>query len=125
MNVQVLTDPFGRLLWVSTALPGAVRDIKAARTHGIIDAITEARVTRWADKRYQGAGGTLRIPFRAASTATSPPGNGPSTWRTPASAPSAGKVRQTFGTCNLSQLDLPGTPLALLPEKWSFCCQAA
>ncbi|TQE30046.1 hypothetical protein Sipo8835_23965 [Streptomyces ipomoeae] len=34
MNVQVLTDPFGRLLWTSAALPGAVHDIKAARTIG-------------------------------------------------------------------------------------------
>jgi hypothetical protein len=42
MNVQVITDPFGRLLWASPALPGAVHDIKAARTHGVIDALAEA-----------------------------------------------------------------------------------
>ena len=41
MNVQVLTDPFGQLIWASPALPGAVHDIKAARTHGIIDALTK------------------------------------------------------------------------------------
>ncbi|WWR49567.1 transposase family protein [Streptomyces sp. SCSIO 30461] len=28
MNVQVITDPAGRLLWASPALPGAVHDIK-------------------------------------------------------------------------------------------------
>ncbi|WP_461088158.1 transposase family protein, partial [Streptomyces deserti] len=33
MNVQVIADPHGRLLWASPALPGAVHDIKAARTH--------------------------------------------------------------------------------------------
>ncbi len=44
MNVQVLTDPAGRLLWASPALPGAVHDIKAARTHGVIDALEEAGV---------------------------------------------------------------------------------
>jgi hypothetical protein len=64
MNVRVITDPHGRLLWVSAALPGAVHDIKAARTHGIIDALTDAGSTCWADKGYQGAGGTVRVPFR-------------------------------------------------------------
>jgi hypothetical protein len=29
VNVQVLTDPFGRLPWASPALPGAIRDIRA------------------------------------------------------------------------------------------------
>jgi DDE superfamily endonuclease len=42
MNVQVIADPHGKLLWASPALPGAVHDIKAVRTHGIIDALTEA-----------------------------------------------------------------------------------
>ncbi|SHN34243.1 IS5/IS1182 family transposase [Streptomyces yunnanensis] len=64
MNVQVITDPFGRVLWVSPALPGAVHDIKAARTHGIIDAPATADVTCWADKGYQGAGGTVHVPYR-------------------------------------------------------------
>jgi hypothetical protein len=32
MNVQVIADAFGRLLGASPALPGAVHDIKAART---------------------------------------------------------------------------------------------
>lgn len=39
MNVQVIADPAGRLLWASPALPGSVHDIKAARTHGIIGAL--------------------------------------------------------------------------------------
>ncbi|MCX4767390.1 IS5 family transposase [Streptomyces sp. NBC_01275] len=64
MNVQVIADPFGRLLWASTALPGAVHDIRAARIHGIIDALADAGVPCWADKAYQGAGGTVRVPFR-------------------------------------------------------------
>ena len=63
MNVQVITDPTGRLLWASPALPGAVHDIKAARTHGIIDALAEAGVKCWADKAYRGAGGTIRVPY--------------------------------------------------------------
>lgn len=64
MNVQVITDPFGRLLWASPALPGAVHDVKAARTHGIPAALTKAGIKCWADKAYQGAGGTVRVPYR-------------------------------------------------------------
>ncbi|NEC13905.1 transposase, partial [Streptomyces sp. SID8014] len=63
MNVQVLADPFGRLLWASAALPGAVHDIRAAREHGIVDALAQADVTCWADKGYRGAGGTVRTPY--------------------------------------------------------------
>lgn len=64
MNVQVIADPFGRLLWVSPALPGAVHDVRAAREHAIIDALDQAHIPCWADKGYQGARGTVRVPFR-------------------------------------------------------------
>jgi hypothetical protein len=42
MNSQVLTDPFGRLLWASPALPGSTHDLTAARQHGIIEALADA-----------------------------------------------------------------------------------
>jgi hypothetical protein len=64
MNVQVLTDPFGRLLWASPALPGSTHDLTAARQHGIIEALADAGLKCWADKAYQGAGGPVRVPFR-------------------------------------------------------------
>ncbi|MGW5612990.1 IS5 family transposase [Streptomyces sp. NPDC003877] len=64
MNVQVMADPKGRLVWASPALAGAVHDVRAAREHGIIGALTEAGITCWADKGYQGAGGTVRLPYR-------------------------------------------------------------
>ncbi|MGW0393003.1 transposase family protein [Streptomyces sp. NPDC003042] len=64
MNVQVLTDPFGRLLWASPALPGATHDLTAARSHGIVDALAAAGLKCWADKAYQGAGRHIRVPFR-------------------------------------------------------------
>ncbi|XMN11118.1 transposase family protein [Streptomyces griseobrunneus] len=64
MNVQVLTDPFGRLLWASPALPGSTHDLTAARQHGIIEALADAGLKCWADKAYQGAGGSVRVPFR-------------------------------------------------------------
>jgi hypothetical protein len=64
MNVQVIADPAGRLIWASAALPGSAHDLTAARTHGIIDALTSADVMTFADKAYQGAGGTIRTPFK-------------------------------------------------------------
>ena len=64
MSVQVIADLLDRLLWASPALPGAVHDIKAARTHGIIEALAGAGVRCCADKGYQGAGSTVRMPYR-------------------------------------------------------------
>ena len=64
MNIQVIADPAGRLVWASAALPGSTHDLTAARTHGIIDALTRANVMTFADKAYQGAGGTVRTPFK-------------------------------------------------------------
>ncbi|PBC80913.1 Helix-turn-helix of DDE superfamily endonuclease [Streptomyces sp. KS_16] len=64
MNVQILTDPFGRRPRASPALPGATHDLTAAREHGILDALGAAGLTTCADKAYQGAGRPVRIPFR-------------------------------------------------------------
>ena len=63
MNVQILADPSGRLMWASPALPGAVHDLRSARGYGVIDAPAEAGVTCWADKGYRGAGGMVRLPY--------------------------------------------------------------
>lgn len=87
MNVQI-PDATGRLVWASAALPGSTHDLTAARTHGIIDALTSAEVMTFADKAYQGAGGTVRTPFkrdlyRPKLSARQKAVNGP----TPASAP--------------------------------------
>ncbi len=64
MNVQVLADPAGRLIWASDALPGAVHDLTAARTHGISAALATDAIKCWADKAYQGTGPAVPIPFR-------------------------------------------------------------
>ncbi|WP_436740215.1 transposase family protein [Streptomyces sp. BBFR102] len=72
MNVQVLADPAGRLIWASDALPGAVHDLTAARAHGIPDALAVDDIKCWADKAYQGAGPAIRVPFR---------GKNPRGWR--------------------------------------------
>jgi hypothetical protein len=64
VNVQVIADPAGRLVWASPALPGSAHDLTAARTHAIIDALTSADVMTFADKAYQGANGSIRTPFK-------------------------------------------------------------
>ncbi len=64
MNVQVLTDPFGRLLWASPALPASTHDLTAARTHGTVEELAAADLTCWADQAYQDTGGSIRVPFR-------------------------------------------------------------
>jgi hypothetical protein len=43
---------------------GSVHDLTAARTHGIIDALTSNEVMTFADKGYQGARGSVRTPFK-------------------------------------------------------------
>lgn len=64
VNVQVIADPVGRLIWASPALPGARHDMGAAREHGIIEAITDANLTTLADTPYQGGGPAIRVPQR-------------------------------------------------------------
>ena len=64
VNVQVIADAAGRLVWASPALPASTHDLTAARHHGIIEALTSADVTTFVDKCYQGAGGSVRTPFK-------------------------------------------------------------
>jgi len=64
LNVQVLADPAGRLIWVSPPLPGARHDMGAAREHGIIAALNTAGISTIADTAYQGSGPAVRVPQR-------------------------------------------------------------
>jgi hypothetical protein len=64
VNVQVLADPVGRLIWASPALPGARHDMGAAREHGILDALNSAGARVLADNGYHGAGPQVRVPQR-------------------------------------------------------------
>ncbi|MBT0774144.1 transposase [Kineosporia sp. J2-2] len=65
VNVQVITDPAGRLIWVSPALPGSVHDIKAARHHEILAELAKAKVMAFADTAYQGSPENVRTPLRS------------------------------------------------------------
>jgi hypothetical protein len=48
---------------VSPALPGSIHDLKAARAHGMIDALTRSAVATLADKGYRGARGPVGVSF--------------------------------------------------------------
>lgn len=64
VNVQVIADPAGRLIWASPALPGARHDAGAAREHGLPRALAETGVTAFADTAYHGLGPAIRAPHR-------------------------------------------------------------
>ena len=64
VNVQVIADPAGRLVWISPTLPGARHDMGAARQHGIVDALNQAGIQTIADTAYQGGGAAIRVPQR-------------------------------------------------------------
>ncbi|MFD9420971.1 transposase family protein [Streptomyces goshikiensis] len=61
MNIQVIADAFG-LLWASPALLGAIHDVKAARTHDIIEAPIQADIRTWADKGIRQPR-AIRVPY--------------------------------------------------------------
>jgi hypothetical protein len=80
VNVQVLTDPAGRLLWASPALPGSIHDVKAARRHGLIHALTGRDVPVLADRGYQGApAAPSASPSAAGTCPPDPPQSTPAT----------------------------------------------
>ncbi|MGW3341217.1 transposase [Streptomyces sp. NPDC001009] len=56
VNVQVVTDPVGEVLWISPVLPGRTHDLTAARTHRIIRICERQGVPILADRAYTGAG---------------------------------------------------------------------
>jgi hypothetical protein len=64
VNVQILADTRGRLLWASAALPGSTHDLTAARRHGVIAALVKFGVACYADAAYRGAGPVVAVPFR-------------------------------------------------------------
>jgi hypothetical protein len=64
VNIQVITDPDGRIVWLSPVLPGRAHDLTAARTHRIITTCVRLGIPALADKGYIGAGGTFAVPHR-------------------------------------------------------------
>ncbi|MDQ1005925.1 hypothetical protein QFZ82_000410 [Streptomyces sp. V4I23] len=64
VNVQVVADPAGKLLWISPALPGRTHDLTAARTHRIIRICERQGVPVLADRAYIGADSWVTTPIR-------------------------------------------------------------
>lgn len=64
MNLQVITDASGRILWISQALPGRTHDLTAARKHQITTTCIRLGVPALAGPDYLGAGGTFTVPQR-------------------------------------------------------------
>jgi hypothetical protein len=67
VNVQVIADAVGRLVWASPALPGAIHDLTAARTHAIIDALSSAAVMTFAEQGLSGSPRQRAHPVQAAT----------------------------------------------------------
>jgi hypothetical protein len=76
VNVQVIADPAGRLIWASPVLPGARHDAGAAE-HALPAALSAAGVTTYADSAYHGVGSTIRAPFRKVRYDRSPASSSP------------------------------------------------
>ncbi len=49
-NLQVIAAPDGEILWISGPLPGAVHDLRAARTWGILRELAACGLIVLADK---------------------------------------------------------------------------
>ncbi|GHE14618.1 hypothetical protein GCM10010339_85930 [Streptomyces alanosinicus] len=60
----MVTDPAGRLLWISPALPGRAHDLTAARTHRIIRICERQGAPILADRAYMGASPWVTTPLR-------------------------------------------------------------
>ncbi len=67
MNLQVITAPDGEILWVSGPLPGAVHDLRAARTWDILRVLAAFGLIVLADKGYAFAGQHIITPNKGGS----------------------------------------------------------
>jgi DDE superfamily endonuclease/Helix-turn-helix of DDE superfamily endonuclease len=118
MNLQVIASPDGDIVWVSGPLPGAVRDLTAARIWGIIQALAASGLVVLGDKGYVGeehirtrtGGGTSPPPRNrpiGLMSGCAPPANAP----TPSSSPCASCV---------SSAAAPGAP-GSWPRRSTSC----
>jgi hypothetical protein len=57
-------SPDGDIVWVSGPLPGAVHDLTAARTWGIVRELAASGLVVLADKGYAGADEHIRTPYK-------------------------------------------------------------
>jgi len=107
----VITDPHGKVLWLSPALPGRCHDLTAARAHRIIRICERQGVPILADRAYIGAGAWVTTPARG------PPGGEPTlTQQTVNRALSKARAPRRGRSCPSEVLaDLPQS--AVQPES--------
>jgi hypothetical protein len=55
VNLQIITDPRGRLVWISRVLPGRIHDLNAARNHRVVYTCIRLGIPVLADLGYLGA----------------------------------------------------------------------
>lgn len=72
INLQGLTDPYGRLLWISDGLPGAINDTAAARHHQIPALATQATLLLLADRGYHHIAEGVITPYKGHAHLTKP-----------------------------------------------------
>jgi hypothetical protein len=58
------SDPFGRHCGLRLRCPAPSTTSRGSAHDGIVDALTSSAIRCWADKGYQGARGTIRVPHR-------------------------------------------------------------
>jgi hypothetical protein len=77
LNVQVIADPIGRLVWISPPLPGARHDMGAAREHGIIEALSTYEIPAAADTATKAPGQRSRSRGGVDARTPTPAATGP------------------------------------------------
>jgi hypothetical protein len=79
VNVRVVTDPAGEVLWISPVPPGRTHDLTAARAHRIIRICGRQDVAVLADRAHTGAGPHVTTGLGPRPARNSPSPGGPST----------------------------------------------
>lgn len=82
MNLQVIADPGGGIVWVSGPLLAAVHDLTVARIWVIIRELAASGLVALGDKGYIGEDG-IRTPYRGAEQACPAEGGQPGSWPAP------------------------------------------
>jgi hypothetical protein len=116
VNALPVTDPDGRTLRISPALPGRTHDLTAARTHRITRICERQGIPVLADRGYTGAGPWVATPLRR------PPDRGlTATQQAVNRALSADGAGRAWRRTTEGMTDLPRSPVQLESNVASIC----